>query len=197
MGRIRTSALCGLTLMVLAGSPPNAAAQEPFLGEIRWVAFDFVPNGWADCNGQLLPISANTALFSLIGFTYGGDGVTTFALPDMRGRMPVGDGQGPGLTNRTLGETGGRESVTLTPAEMPAHTHDLKGSYTEASSTSPNGNVPATKARVTLYNSGPADATMNPSAIGQAGSGAPHENMAPFLALNCIIAVEGIYPCCR
>jgi len=195
MRRIRTSALCVLSLMVLVGSARNATAQvEPFIGEIRWVAFTFAPEGWAECNGQILSIAQNTALFQLLGTTYGGNGQTTFALPDMRGRMPMGDGQGPGLTNRIQGEVAGEENVTLTEAQIPAHTHPLIGSNTEASAISPSGNVPATKARVTLYSSAQNLTQMSPLAIGPAGGGQPHDNMPPFLAVKCIIALYGIFP---
>jgi microcystin-dependent protein len=157
---------------------------------MRWVAFTFAPQGWQECNGQLLAIQLHTDLFQLIGTTYGGDGQNTFALPDMRGRMPMHAGQGPGLTDRIQGTTGGEENVTLTPAQMPAHSHDLKGSSTEANLVSPAGNLPATKARVALYAPGPVDTTMSPLAIGQVGGSQPHDNMPPFLVVKCIIKVE-------
>ena len=195
MRRIRTAAVWVLTLMVLLGSARSAAAQaEPFIGEIRWVAFTFAPRGWAECNGQLLPILPNTTLFSLIGTVYGGDGVTNFALPDMRGRMPMHAGQGPGLTNREQGEPAGAETATLTLAQLPAHSHDLKATNTEANVNSPTANLPATKQRVALYASGPADTTMSPLTIAQTGGSQPHNNMPPYLVVKCIIATEGIFP---
>lgn len=190
MRRIRTSALCVLTLMLLVASDRNAAAQDPFLGEIRWVAFTFAPQGWQECNGQLLAVNLHQPLFQLIGTTYGGDGQNTFALPDMRGRMPMHAGQGPGLTDRIQGQTGGEEQVTLTQAQMPLHSHDLKASSNEATLISPSGNVLATKARVALYSSGLLDLTMSSSAIGLAGGSQPHDNMPPFLAIKCIIKME-------
>src|SRR5262245_22132190 len=147
-----------LTLGLALGSlltPRQATAQEPFLGEIRWVGFNFAPIGWALCDGQILSISQNTALFSLLGTTYGGNGQTTFALPDMRGRVPLHPGTGPGLTQRVAGEAGGQESVTLTTAALPSHSHsiqshthaipslpvDVKASSAAAASASPAANV--------------------------------------------------------
>jgi microcystin-dependent protein len=138
----------------------HAGAQEPLLGEIKWVPYNFAPRGWADCDGQLMSIAQNTALFSLLGTTFGGDGRTTFALPDMRGRVSLHIGQGPGLSNRELGEVGGQETHTLTPAEMPSHEHaisshthsipalnvDVKASSADATATSPQGNVLAAAA---------------------------------------------------
>lgn len=129
-------------VLVLAGSlASTAVAQEPFLGEIRWVPYNFAPRGWAFCDGQLLSISENTALFALIGTTFGGDGRTTFALPDLRGRVALHAGSGPGLTPRQLGQVGGQEQVTLTPGQMPAHSHPLNASSGAASEGSPAGNV--------------------------------------------------------
>ena len=194
MRRIRTTAAGVLTLMVLAGSARHAAAQEPFLGEIRFVAFTFAPRGWAECNGQTLSIAQNTALFSLLGTTYGGDGRVTFALPDVRGRMPMHTGQGAGLTNREQGESAGAQATTLTVGQLPAHSHDLQGTNTEANANSPSGSLPATKQRVALYASGPVDTTMSPLAIAQTGSSQPHSIMPPYLVMKCIIATEGIFP---
>src|SRR5215472_15881158 len=150
-----------LALGLAVGSvltPRPAAAQEPFLGEMRWVAFTFAPKGWALCDGQILSIAQNTALFALLGTTYGGNGQTTYALPDMRGRVPLHPGTGHGLTKRVAGEAGGQESVTLTIAAMPSHSHsvashthaipslavDVKASGAAATSASPAGNVLAT-----------------------------------------------------
>jgi microcystin-dependent protein len=198
MRRIQTLVLCALALMMLVGSPQNAAAQaiDPFLGQIMFAGFNFAPRGWAECNGQLLSIAQNTALFALLGTQYGGNGQTTFALPDMRGRMLIHAGQGPGLTPREQGEASGQEQVTLNQAQMPVHTHPLVGASTEASSSSPAGNLPATKARVTLYTSGPApaDSPMSPLAIGTAGNSVPHDNMPPYLTVRCFIALVGVFP---
>ena len=194
MRGIRTAAACVFTLMALPGSARNAAAQDPFIGEIRFVAFTFAPRGWAECNGQILPIASNTALFSLLGTTYGGNGQTTFALPDLRSRMPMHAGQGAGLTNREQGESAGAQAATLTVGQLPAHSHDLQGTNTEANANSPSGSLPATKQRVALYASGPVDVTMSPLAIAQTGSSQPHSIMPPYLVMKCIIATEGIFP---
>jgi microcystin-dependent protein len=133
-------------------------------------------------------------LFSLLGTTYGGDGRITFALPDLRGRVPVGFGQGTGLTTRDLGQTGGAEQVALTVDQMPAHSHTANASSASADSTSPAGNLLAVSKSKEIYSTAGASATLNPAAIGSAGGGQPHENMPPFLTLNCIIALEGIFP---
>ena len=183
-----------LVCLVAAGLAQAALAQDPFVGEIRFVAFNFAPTGWAKCEGQLVPISQNTALFSLLGTTYGGDGRTTFALPDLRGRVPLGPGQGPGLTNRDLGETGGAEQVTLTQSQIPPHSHPAMASSSEGNTTSPAGNALAGLRNKGIYTTASPDATLSGQTIGVAGGGQPHENMPPFLGLNCIIALQGIYP---
>lgn len=177
--------------------------MEPFLGQIMMVGFNFAPRGWAFCNGQLLAISQNTALFSLLGTTYGGDGRTTFALPDLRGRCAVGMGQGPGLSNYSQGEMGGQENVTLIQTQMPTHTHTLGASSSVGAVSDPSGAVIANN-QVTIergktvpasaFNPGPANATMNPQAISPAGGNQPHENRQPYIAMNYIIALEGIFP---
>jgi microcystin-dependent protein len=173
-------------------NPTPALASEPFLGEIRTFSFDFAPEGWAACDGQLLPISQNTALFSLLSTTYGGDGVTTFALPDLRGRVPVGEGSGNGLTNRVLGQLGGEESHMITNSEMTVHNDSLP-----ASSQFANGDTPGYLARaqtldrreVKIYG------TANSSGIfSSIGGNQSHENMQPYLVMNYCIAVQGIYP---
>ena len=196
MRRIQKPMLCVLVVMALVSSPRNAAAQasDPFLGQIMWAAFNFPPKGWARCDGQLLSIAQNSALFALLGTNFGGNGQTNFALPDMRGRLPMHDGTGPGLTPRVIGEQGGQEQVTLGTAQMPTHSHTLVGSSSEAASISPGGNLPATKSRVTLYSAGPADTAMGPSAIESTGGSQPHNNMPPFLAIQCFIAVQGVFP---
>ena len=224
-----------LVAAVLTLSPAAALAQDNFLGEIRWVGFNFAPVGWAKCDGQLLSISQNTALFALLGTTYGGNGQTTFALPDFRGRTMVHQGQGPGLSDRVQGEQGGTESHTLTITEMPAHSHggglhshsipslgvSIGASSGAATQATAAGNVLATAALApggngngnnnskvtTIYNAGPADVTLGAGsatvagATGNAsggslveGGGQPHPTMPPFLAANCIIAVQGIFP---
>jgi len=187
-------AVAMFTLFSAAQPPVIVAGSDPFVGEILWVPYNFAPNGWAFCNGQILPISQNTALFSLLGTTYGGNGTTTFALPNVQSMVMVHAGQGPGLSNRYLGETGGEETHTLTNAEMAVHNHTARASSAEATETSPFGNVSASKARVPLYGSGPGNASMNGTAIGVAGGSQPHNNMPPYTVLNCIISLYGIYP---
>ncbi len=170
--------------------------SEPFIGEIRIFAGNFAPRGWQLCQGQILPIAQNTALFSILGVTYGGNGQTTFALPDLRGRYPMQQGQGPGLSPRALGEQGGTETVTLLSNQMPAHNHALVCSNAQADQGTPEGNVLAADQGGTTFNfvAAPINATMNPVTIGVAGGSQPHSNMSPFLAINFIIALEGIYP---
>lgn len=184
-----------LLLTVLAS---GAKAQDPFIGEIRIFAGNFSPRGWAFCAGQLLPISQNTALFSILGTTYGGDGKTTFALPDLRGRMPVGMGKGPGLTERALGEAGGQESVTLTEAQIPAHTHAITvaADSTVATTDRPQGALPARNAAAIPAFGKTSNSTLAPNAAtaAPAGGGAPHPNMPPFLGIGYIIALQGIFP---
>jgi microcystin-dependent protein len=182
-------AMFGLALLA-----PFAAAQEPFLGEIDAVAFNFAPQGWALCQGQIMSISQNQALFSLLGTTYGGNGVSTFALPDLRGRRIVGWGQSSTGTFYNLGQTGGEEAVTLTVGQTPPHSHSFVGSTGAGSLLSPAGNVWAAQSQTALYYSGPGSASMSPAAVGTAGGGQPHDNMPSYLTLNYIIALQGIYP---
>lgn len=168
--------------------------SEPFLGEIRMVGFTFAPQGWALCNGQIMSISQNTALFSLLGTTYGGNGQTTFALPDLRGRVPVQAGQGPGLTNRTQGELSGEENHTLISTEMPAHNHVINGNNEGSSTARPGGAVPGPAGNTNIYAAAPDGTSMNPQMVGSAGGSQPHNNMQPYLVVNFIIATQGIYP---
>ncbi len=165
---------------------------DPFLGQIQAFGFNFAPRGWALCDGQLLPIAQNTALFSLLGTIYGGDGRRTFALPDLRGRVSLHQGRGPGLSDRRIGAKGGQEMVTLTTQEMPSHKHSASGSNEEADSVSPAGRVPATGASA-IYQT-PPDAPMNANMIGLTGGGQGHNNMQPFLVINWCIALVGAYP---
>lgn len=178
-------------------APFKLFAQDFYLGEIKWVPYNFAPSGWAFCHGQLLPINTNQALFSLLGTTYGGNGITSFALPDMRGRVMIHAGQGPGLSNYQLGATGGQETVTLTEAQIPSHQHALNASTTTATETSPEGNLLATKQRTSLYASDTAvenQVELNAQSVAATGGGQPHENRQPYVTLNCIIAVVGIFP---
>jgi microcystin-dependent protein len=169
--------------------------MEPFLAEIRMFAGTFAPNGWAFCDGSLIPIAQNSALFSLVGTTYGGNGTTTFALPDLRGRLPMHPGNGPGLTPRVLGQSSGSETVTLQTSQIPAHNHTV-GCHSNADQSAPAGSIPATEATgaAAVYSDQPADGTMNPAMITPSGGSQPHDNMSPFLCVNFIIALQGIYP---
>ena len=170
--------------------------SEPFIGEIRMVGFNFAPRGWALCNGQLLSIASNNALFSLLGTYYGGDGRTTFALPNLQGRVPMHYGSGAGLSPRLIGEAAGQESVSLTEAQLPAHTHKARASSLKGNTNSPVGRVWSKDAGVqsATYTSNAADADMAAGAIAPAGGGQPHNNMPPYLAVNFVIALQGIYP---
>jgi microcystin-dependent protein len=166
--------------------------SEPFIAEVKIFAGNFAPRSWAFCDGQLLPIAQNQALFSLVGTIYGGDGRTTFALPDLRGRVPVHPGRGPGLTDYQLGERGGAETVTLTTNQMPQHTHSVSCSANDATLGLPAGNFPATTGD-NVY-SQTSDATMNSGMLSSVGGSQPHENRQPYLAINFVIALQGIYP---
>jgi len=171
--------------------------QDPWLGEIALVAFNFAPQGWAFCNGQLLSIAQNTALFSLLGTTYGGDGQTTFALPNLQSRVPVHFGHGTGLSPFTMGQTAGVESVTLQTAQIPAHTHSYapQASTAGGSAVSPAAALWAESGSGdTIYQKGTSNATMAPQTLGNTGGGQAHENRQPLLALNYIIALVGIFP---
>jgi microcystin-dependent protein len=161
--------------------------SEPFLGEIKIISWNFPPKGWTFCNGQLLPINQNQALFSILGTTYGGDGIQTFGLPNLQGRSPLHVGNGI-----VLGEMGGETSHTLNISEIPAHTHVPVGSSSSASQKSPVGNVWATL--TTNPYSDTAGSAMNPAGILPTGGSQPHENTSPYLVLNFIIALQGIFP---
>ena len=167
-------------------------AQECFIGEVRIFAGNFAPRNWALCDGQLLPINQNQALFSILGTTYGGDGRTNFGLPDLRGRVPIHAGNGPGLTPRTLGAKGGEEAHVLTVQEMPSHTHTLNARNQRGNTNIPSGNVLARKKN--FYSTQPQNAILSNGAIGTTGGGQAHNNMPPFQALNYIICLQGIFP---
>lgn len=169
--------------------------SEPFVAEIRIFAGNFAPRGWAFCNGQLLPISQNTALFSLLGTMYGGNGQSTFGLPNLQGRAPMHQGSGPGLTSRSVGETGGQESVTLSETQIATHTHTATGDNSPSSGTNhPSGAYPARLAGRGSNLYGAAAALGDSSPLGSAGGSQPHTNMQPFLTVNYIIALQGVYP---
>jgi microcystin-dependent protein len=186
-----------LAIAATLGVAQQAQAQsQPYIGQIMCAGFNFAPRGWASMDGQLLSIAQNSALFALLGTTYGGNGQTTFALPDMRGRVMVHTGMGPGLSFRNLGEQGGTENTTLNSANMPPHSHSVAplASSGDANSISPTGKAPATKARTTLYADATPGNTMAATQSSVAGGGQPFNNMQPFVTVNCFIALEGIFP---
>ncbi len=169
---------------------------DPFVAEIRIFPFNFAPKGWAFCNGQLLPLSQNTALFSLLGTTYGGDGKSTFALPALQTRAPMHPGQGPGLSLHDLGETGGEEFVTLLDSEMPAHAHTMMSSVDPANAQIPNASMALTRsAGGNAYSTTTTGlVTMAPQTIAIAGGSQPHNNMMPYLTFYFCIALQGVFP---
>jgi microcystin-dependent protein len=175
-------------------------ANEPYLGAIFMFAGNFAPRGYALCQGQLLAISQNTALFSILGTTYGGNGVNNFALPDLRGRGPIGQGQGPGLPNITLGEVGGNSSVTILTSNLPSHTHTINVSTASAGQGSPQNNFPASivdsvgGASNGYNSSATGGATFNPGAVNLTGNNIPLNIQDPYLGINYIIALQGIFP---
>lgn len=164
--------------------------MDQFVGEIRIFPGNFAPKGWAFCNGQLMPIAQNTALFSLLGTYYGGDGKSTFGLPNLQGSAPMFWGQGPGLSPHQIGETGGAATVTLNSTQIPAHNHTIQGT-SDASQANPSNTVGLGSAGI--YGPTPANTAMG-NAIGLAGGNLPHNNMQPYLGLNFIIALQGIFP---
>jgi microcystin-dependent protein len=166
----------------------------PYIGEIRPTAFSFAPSGWALCNGQLLSIGSNTALFQVMGTTYGGNGVSTFALPDLQGRIPVGAGQGLGLTARARGESGGTETHTLALNQLPQHTHILRASSANGTTDQPGGNLPARNPSGIPQFTTAADTDLASGAVGTVGSGQPHNNLQPYIVVNYIICLQGMYP---
>jgi microcystin-dependent protein len=176
--------------------------SDQFVAEIRIFPFNFAPTGWATCDGQLMPISQNTALFSLLGTTYGGDGKSTFALPNLQGSAPMQPGQGQGLSLYDLGQIGGSDNVTLLTTEMPLHTHTAQVSTTNATVATPTGNVPARIAFSTGTQSGSGVAysgnaptvQLSPAALAASGGGLPHNNLQPYLTLTFCIAMQGIFP---
>lgn len=171
--------------------------SDPFVAEIRIFPFNFAPSGWAFCDGQLMPIAQNTALFSLLGATYGGDGKTSFALPDLQGNAPMFWGQGTGLSPHDQGESGGSPSVTLMAAEMPAHSHALTAfSLSSSSASSPQGELVADGVGCKPFGSGAlaANTQMHLQAVSLSGSSAPHDNMMPSLVMNFCIALQGVFP---
>jgi microcystin-dependent protein len=170
---------------------------DPFVSEIRIFGGNFAPTGWAECNGQLLPISQNTALFSLLGTFYGGDGKSTFALPNLQGSVPMGQGQGQGLSERVIGEIGGTTDVTLLVTEMPVHTHNVQ-TYTDdladVNTPSPAVILGVSQSLNLYSNTAPGATFLNDTAVAPVGSSLPHNNLQPYLVLMFIIALQGVYP---
>jgi microcystin-dependent protein len=167
---------------------------DPFVAEIRIFPFNFAPKGWAWCDGQLLPLSQNTALFSLLGTTYGGDGKSNFALPDMQGNAPMHPGQGPGLSLHDLGETGGSDTVTLLESEIPSHNHNFVASQADGISRLPAANLAANMIGVNGYAAPGPIVAMDPNALTPAGGDQPHNNLMPYLTLYFNIALQGVFP---
>jgi microcystin-dependent protein len=178
--------------------------SNPFVAEIRIFPFNFAPVGWAMCNGQLLPISQNTALFSLLGTNFGGDGKSTFGLPNFQGSVPIGWGQGPGLSVRSVGESGGAATVTLLQTELPSHAHTLVATTTTGTTATSNANQLALASAggskqsagsvAVFYSSAGVNTALAPNAIGISGQSVPHNNMMPYLGLNFCIALQGVFP---
>lgn len=175
--------------------------SQPFLGEIKIIGFNFAPQGFALCNGQTMSISQNSALFSLLGTTYGGNGTTTFMLPNLRDSAPMGAGNGPGRSPRALGQTSGSAAVTLTSPQLPVHIHIMSAALLTPPNPAQNTSTPNANAMLGPSNPGQAyndpggpTVTMAPQTLGATGGNAPHENRQPFIALNFVIAVQGIYP---
>jgi microcystin-dependent protein len=204
--RFRFAAMAA-ALSCVAFAPQQAAAQAvPYLSTIQWFGSNFCPVGWASAEGQLISIASNTALFSLLGTTYGGDGRTTFALPDLRGRSPLGVGQGPGLSNYTLGEQAGDRTVTLNAQNLPQHSHPasltatLRASSANGDSADPSGRVLANGRTARVYNAPPANVAMDASSVtvqtssSPQGAGQPFDNSQPYLGMIACIATQGIFP---
>lgn len=172
--------------------------MEPYIGQISMFGFNYAPQGWAKCNGQLLQIAQNQALYSLLGTHYGGDGRTTFALPDLQGRLPMHQGQGAGRRPRTIGQSGGQEQVTLTTQQLPAHNHSVEADNSSgrtggANSTDPSGHVLANPSNE-IYSDRAPNSQMNAQAIGNTGGSQGHDNVPPFQVINFCIALQGVYP---
>lgn len=168
--------------------------SEPFLAEIRILPYNFAPYGWALCNGQLMPIQQNPALFSLLGTTYGGNGMNNFGLPNLQGCAPMHPGNGPGLTTRVSGEQGGSANVTLTSNELPGHTHQQMQSGGSATVSTPDAGTTFARSSAQLYAGGSPTATAIPQALQPAGGNQPHNNLQPYQAMNFCIALQGIFP---
>ena len=192
---MKTSKLFFLMFMIVINSKLSAQDGSQYVGQIAWVSFTFVPTGWAECNGALLPIQQNTALFALLGTQYGGNGTTNFALPDLRGRTLIGSGDGPGLTPQSNGEMTGENQTTLNILNLPSHNHSVKAVKAVGNKNMPGGNLPAnTGDEDQEYSTATPDTTFSAQAIQPSGSGQAHNNMQPYGTLKCIIALNGVFP---
>ena len=197
---LRTALMACAAATVLATTfqvkPAQACSAEPLLAGLCVFAGNFAPRGWAFAQGQILPINLNQALFALLGTTYGGDGRTSFALPDTRGRAVIGAGQGPGLSSYLLGQRGGVETVTLSTGQMPSHSHSVAPAALsgQGNSDTPTGKVPARVPRQSLYSSATPDVSMRATTSSATGGSQAHDNRPPFIAMNWIIALQGIFP---
>ena len=190
-------ALAALTGGVALVARPRAARATtlPYVGEIKPIPWTFAPAGWLMCNGQVVPIASYETLFFLIGTTYGGDGQTTFGIPDLRGRAPMHSGQGPGLTARLVGEKAGAEAVSLIASQIPAHAHPARADSANGNGAAPGGRVPARDPAGALHYAATSPGMpMAAEAIGSTGAGQPHQNMQPYLTINYCIAFDGVYP---
>lgn len=188
------SGVVAATVLAAAPTKQASAGVDPFYGEIMWVGFTFCPRGWAEAAGQLLPIAQNTALFSLLGTTYGGDGRTTFALPDLRGRVSMSEGQGAGLSSRTQGQRLGAETETLSIQNMPSHNHQVNVSQ-GATENDASGSIPGSPRRTRIYDAATAaNMTMASNALTSTGNNVAHNNMQPSLVLRACIALVGQFP---
>jgi microcystin-dependent protein len=188
---------CGIATAAVAWTllVSAPALAQPNVGEIKLLPYNICPNGWLEANGALLPIAENDVLFVLYGTTYGGDGQETFALPDLRGRTPIGVGTGPGLSPRAHGESGGVEEVMLTASQLPLHTHAANASSSLANALSPEGALPASKSRTPLYRSGDAaDIQRYPGSLDVAGGSQPHPNLPPYTTLRWCVSLFGVFP---
>lgn len=184
-----------LVLAFLLSLGEKGFSQNNYVGEIRMVGFNFAPVGWAKCEGQILSIAQNVALFSILGTTYGGNGQTTFALPDLRGKAPMHTGQGPGLQLRDLGETGGSETNTLLVTQIPSHSHIVNAVTADGNQNLPSGNLHAnTKLLDKEYSDAAANTTMSSNMVQPAGNNQPVNNMQPYTSVTYIIALQGVYP---
>ena len=181
-----------ILLLGFFGIPKIFAQQQPFVGQIMAVPYNFAPTGWADCNGQLISIASNTALFSLLGTQYGGNGTTNFALPDLRGRVMVGEGSGPGLSPVDIGESGGSAQTTILTSNLPAHTHPLEANTSAGTTSIPTNNVLANTSDSDHEYSTTSNVTMSPT--GSVGGNLPINNMQPYTGLKYVIATQGIFP---